>query len=74
MFIGHFGIGFGAKKTAPQISLGTLFLAVQFLDLLWPLLLLLNIEQAALKPGNGHAQPIEFTHYPISHTLAMVMV
>ncbi|HQW92049.1 MAG TPA: hypothetical protein PKY28_03080 [Ferruginibacter sp.] len=74
MFIGHFGIGFITKRPMPQISLGTLFLAVQFLDLLWPLLLLLNIEQAALKPGTGHAQPIEFTHYPISHSLAMVLV
>lgn len=36
MFIGHFGIGFGAKKAAPTISLGTLFLAALFLDLLWP--------------------------------------
>lgn len=74
MFIGHFGVGLLAKKTIPKTSLGTLFLAVQFLDLLWPILLLLNIEQAVIKPGTGHAQPIEFTHYPISHSLAMVLV
>jgi len=74
MFIGHFGLGFGAKKIAPGVSLGTLFIAAQFLDLLWPVLLLLNIEHAALKPGTGHAQPIDFTHYPISHSLLMVVV
>ena len=72
MFIGHFGIGFGAKKAAPQISLGVLFIAAQFLDLLWPTLLLLDIEHAVIKPGTGHAQPIEFTDYPISHSLLLV--
>ncbi|PKO71509.1 MAG: hypothetical protein CVU20_06495 [Betaproteobacteria bacterium HGW-Betaproteobacteria-14] len=29
MFIGHFGIGFGAKAAAPRVSLGTLFLAAE---------------------------------------------
>jgi len=41
MFIGHFGVGFGAKRFAPAVSLGTLFLAAQLADLLWPTLLLL---------------------------------
>ena len=36
MFIGHFGIGLGAKKAAPKISLGTFFLAAQFLDIVIP--------------------------------------
>ena len=27
MFIGHFGVGFGAKAAAPHTSLGLLFLA-----------------------------------------------
>ena len=43
MFLGHFGIGFGAKAAAPRASLGTLFLAAQFIDLLWPTLLLLTV-------------------------------
>lgn len=72
MFIGHFGIGFGAKKAAPAVSLGTLFLAAQFLDLLWPILLLLGIEHAEIKPGTGHSQPIAFTDYPVSHSLLAV--
>ena len=35
MFIGHFGLAFGAKKAAPAVSLGSLFLACQLADLLW---------------------------------------
>jgi hypothetical protein len=34
MFIGHFGAGFAAKGVDKKISLGTLFLASQFIDLL----------------------------------------
>jgi len=29
MFIGHYGIGFGAKKLTRKIPLGTLFMAAQ---------------------------------------------
>ncbi|MFA5803032.1 MAG: hypothetical protein WC879_00185 [Melioribacteraceae bacterium] len=34
MFIGHFGVGLAAKKIDSKPSLGTLFLASQFIDLL----------------------------------------
>jgi hypothetical protein len=37
MFLGHFGLGFGAKRAASAVSLGTLFVACQFADLLWPI-------------------------------------
>lgn len=67
MYIGHFALGFAAKKAAPKPSLGTLFLATQFLDLLWPLLLLLGWEQVLIEPGNTVVTPLNFTHYPISH-------
>jgi hypothetical protein len=50
MSIGHCGIGFGAKSAAPKISLDSLFLAAQFIDLLWPTLLLLGIERVRIVP------------------------
>ena len=73
MFIGHFGVGFGAKSFAPKISLGTLFIAAQFLDLLWPTLLLLGIERVQIHPGATRVTPLIFEHYPISHSLAAVL-
>ena len=39
MFVGHFGAALAAKRAAPRVSLGTLFLSFQFADLLWPILL-----------------------------------
>ena len=51
MFIGHFGAGFWAKAAAPRTSLGTLFLASQFIDLFWPSLLLMGAERVRFAPG-----------------------
>ncbi len=73
MFIGHFGIGLGAKSVAPNVSLGTLFLAAQFIDLLWPLLLLMGVERVSIVPGATVVTPLLFEHYPISHSLLAVM-
>lgn len=51
MFLGHFAVGMAAKRVAPRVSLGTLFVAAQFLDLLWPTLLLLGIERVRIVAG-----------------------
>jgi membrane-bound metal-dependent hydrolase YbcI (DUF457 family) len=74
MFIGHFAVGFGAKRFAPGVSLGTLFLAAQFIDLLWPTLLLLGVERVQIAPGITAFTPLDFEHYPWSHSLLMVAV
>lgn len=73
MFIAHFGVAFGAKRYAPATSLGTLVLAAQFLDILWPSLLLLGIERVGIVPGITRVTPLDFTSYPISHSLAMAI-
>lgn len=74
MFIGHFALAYGAKRVAPMVSLGTLFLACQFADLLWPTLLVLGIEQVAIDPGNTLMTPFNFISYPYSHSLVMLLV
>jgi hypothetical protein len=70
MFIGHFGVGFVAKPVAPRISLGWLFFAAQFLDLLWPTLLLPGVERVRIVPGATVVTPLVFEYYPFSHSLA----
>jgi len=74
MFIGHFGLGFGAKRAAPAVSLGTLFLACQFADLLWPTLLLLGLERVEVQPGATKMTPLNFVSYPYSHSLLALCV
>jgi hypothetical protein len=73
MFIGHFGLAFAAKRVAPRVSLGTAFLAAQFVDLLWPSFLLLGIESVRIAPGATAVTPLVFEHYPTSHSLLAVI-
>jgi len=74
MFMAHFAIGFGAKYAAPKVSLGTLFLAAQFIDLLWPTLLLLGSERVNILTDGIRHPPLDFVYYPFSHSLLMVTV
>lgn len=69
MFLGHFGLALAAKSRAPETSLGTLVFAAQFLDLLWPTLLLTGVEQVRIAPGDTTVTPLAFEHYPVSHSL-----
>ncbi|MDO8550274.1 MAG: metal-dependent hydrolase [Ignavibacteria bacterium] len=73
MFIGHFGVGLAAKKIDNKPSLGTLFLASQFIDLLWPFFLLLGIEKLEIYPGVSAFNPLDFVYYPYSHSLLGVL-
>ena len=74
MFIGHFAVAFAAKPAAPRASLGTLFLACGWIDLVWPLFLLMGIERVVIRPGVTAFTPLEFVHYPWTHSLVMCLV
>lgn len=74
MFIGHFAVAFAAKKAAPKVSLGTLVVAAAFLDVVWPVLVLLGVERFRIVPGFTAVNPFDFTYYPWSHSLVMTLV
>lgn len=74
MFLGHFGLAFGAKQGARATSLGTLFAAAQFADLLWPILLLTGVERVRIDPGITVVTPLDFEYYPYSHSLVLLLV
>jgi membrane-bound metal-dependent hydrolase YbcI (DUF457 family) len=70
MFVGHYGAAFAGKKLAPGVSLGWLFLAASFVDVLWPVFLRLGWEKVEIvNRGQGGLIPLEFPHYPITHSL-----
>ncbi len=74
MFIGHYGVGLAAKKIDNRPSLGTLFLAAQFLDILWPVFILLGLERVEIDPLPRKFLTLHFTSYPFSHSLAAALV
>ena len=74
MFLGHYGVAFAAKRVAPRTSLGALTFSAEFLDELWPILLLLGVEQVKIVPGLMTMSPMDFVSYPYSHSLLMAIV
>ena len=74
MFLGHYAVALGAKRAAPSVSLGTLFAAAAFLDLVWPVLVLGGVERVAIAPGSTAFTPLDFQSYPFSHSLLMSLV
>lgn len=73
MFIGHYALGFAAKRLAPRTSLGMLLAASLMLDILWPVFVLVAWEEVRIDPGNTRFTPLEFVSYPISHGLVAVI-
>ena len=73
VFLGHYGVAFPLKRAEPKLSLGTLFVAVQFADLLWGVFLLLGWEHARIIPDFTPGTPFEFFNYPISHSLVAAL-
>lgn len=73
MFLGHFGVAFGLQKAAPETKLWVLILAATFLDLLWPVFLLLGLEKVEIVQGITKITPLNFSYYPFSHSLLAVL-
>jgi hypothetical protein len=69
MFVGHYGVSFAGKRLAPTVSLATLFIAVQLLDVGWSLLVLLGIEKVRIVPGITATNPLDLYYMPYTHSL-----
>ena len=74
MFIGHYALGLASKRASDPPSLAMTFLAVEFLDLIWPIFVLLGYESFQIEEGITKITPIDFSNYPYSHSLLMALI
>lgn len=74
MFLGHIAVALAAKRAAPRVSLGWFVGAAQFADLVWPLLVLAGIERVAIAPGPTPFLALQFSEYPVTHSLLLSVV
>jgi hypothetical protein len=74
MYFGHYGIGLALKKYVKGLSLGWLFLSVQFVDLLAMSLLLIGVERVNIIPGLTATSSMEYVYFPFSHSLVAFLV
>lgn len=73
MFIGHDAVALGGKAVAPRMSLGTLMLAATWLDLIWPIFLILGIEHVRIRGGSDPFLVLDFYDYPWTHSMVMAI-
>jgi hypothetical protein len=69
MFVGHYGISFAAKPVAPRVPLWVWFIAVQWLDVIWSVLVLAGVEQLRIVPGFTQANALDLYYMPYTHGL-----
>jgi membrane-bound metal-dependent hydrolase YbcI (DUF457 family) len=74
MFVGHYGVSFFAKALQTSIPLWVLFLAVQFLDVLWAPFILLGIEKVRIVPGITASNPLDLYYMPYTHSLVAAVL
>jgi hypothetical protein len=74
MFVGHYGISYASKPIEPRVPLWVLFLAVQFLDVLWGIFVLLGVERVRIVPGITATNPLDLYYMPYTHSLAGAVV
>lgn len=70
MLAGHYGVALALKRAEPGINLGALFVAAQWVDIVWAILVLAGVERVAVEPGITAASPLNFLYYPYTHSLA----
>jgi hypothetical protein len=74
VFVGHYGVSFASKKPSPRLSLGILFLAVQLLDILFALFVLLGIEKLRIVHGFTAYNSYDLYWMPYTHSLLGAML
>ena len=74
MFVGHYGISFAVKRVDRAIPLWVLFLAVQWLDVVWAPLVLLGIEKVRIVPGFTATNPLDLYYMPFTHSLIAALL
>src|SRR5215472_5719588 len=69
MFVGHYGPSFAANAAEKRLPLWLLFIAVQFIDVLWAIFVLLGIEKVRIVPGITASSPLDLYYMPYTHSL-----
>lgn len=74
MFIGHYGVSYAAKTRVQLVPLWVWFIAVQWLDVVWSVLVLLGVEKMRVVPGFTEANAYDLYYMPYTHGLPGAIV
>jgi hypothetical protein len=73
LFTGHYSFSFAGKSADKRIPLWLLFLAVQWIDVMWSIFVLLGIEKVRIVPGITASNALDLYYMPYTHSLLGVL-
>jgi len=73
LFTGHYSFSFAGKRAEKRIPLWLLFLAVQWIDMMWSIFVLLGIEKVRIVPGITASNALDLYYMRYTHSLAGVL-
>jgi hypothetical protein len=74
MFVGHYAASLALNRFEKRASLGVLFLAVQFVDIVFFPLVLLGIERLNIVENFTQSTHFQLEYMPYTHSLAAFLV
>ncbi|HJR90794.1 MAG TPA: hypothetical protein VJ782_11615 [Aeromicrobium sp.] len=69
MFVGHYSVSLVARRSTVDLPLWIWFVAVQWLDFGFMVLVLLGIEKVRIIPGFTESNPLDLYYMPYTHGL-----
>src|ERR1700687_6169915 len=69
MFVGHYGVSFAGRRVVGRVPLWVWFIATQWMDVVWSVLVLLDIEKLRIVPGFTEANALDLYYMPYTHGL-----
>lgn len=74
MFIGHYSAAFAAKRIAPTVPLSVYFIACQLIDIVWAILVLLDVEKLRVIPNFTRSNGLDLYFMPYTHSLSSAVL
>ncbi len=74
MYVGHYAASLALKRFEKRASLGVLFLAVQFVDIVFFPLVLLGIERLNIVENFTQSTHFELEYMPYTHSLVAFLI
>jgi len=74
MFIGHYGASLLARQFEPRLRVSAIFVAAQWLDIVWCVLALAGVEHLRMVPGITASNGLDLYFMPYSHSLGAAIL
>src|SRR5262245_43251124 len=74
MLVGHYGPAFALKGAERRVPLWVLFVAVQWMDVLWSGFVALGVERFRIVPDFTATNALDLYYMPFTHSLPGALV